>query len=66
MEKNITFLGIEKVTYKFSKLEVLDSLLKEYKIKLPSYDYEFDWDYDDKGNEEARLIIKYTKEDDKN
>jgi hypothetical protein len=64
MKKETVSLGIDKITFTFSKTEVLDALLKEYKIKL-THDYEFDWDYDDKGNEEARLIVKYTKEVDK-
>ena len=56
MEKEITYASIERITYKFTKGEIIEALMKAWEIKKPlGAGVEFDFD-EDEG--QAYLIIE--------
>ena len=59
MEKTVTYLGIEKVVYKFTENEVLLALREKYKIPA-TYDYIFEL-HEGYGDEKphVELTVKY-------
>lgn len=59
MEKTVTYLGIEKVVYKFTEYEVLLALREKYKIPA-TYDYvlELYEGYEDE-KPHVELTVKY-------
>ncbi len=63
MEKTVTYLGIEKVEYKFTDLEILLALREKYKIPA-SDDYIFEmYEEYDGVRQYAELTIKYPREE---
>ena len=59
MEKEITYLGIEKITYKFTGHEVLEALIREYHISIGAdYDFFLNEGYED-ALPYAKLIVRF-------
>ena len=59
MEKTVTYLGIESVTYKFTEGEILLALRERHKIPA-TYDYTFELyeGYEDE-KPRAELTVRY-------
>ena len=64
MHKTTSYYGIQKVEYKFSKSDILDSLASHFKIKLAGKDYTFEIFEEFEGIPEgAELVVNYKTAD---
>jgi len=64
MEKTVTYLGVEKIVYKFEKHEVQQALMEYFKIPWSRERYFEMYEGYEEDDPYAELVVKYTKEKD--
>ena len=62
MKKTISYMGIESITYSFSKYEVEEALIEKYKIKPANKTECYLYEGDEDDPPEITVIVSYQKE----